>query len=68
MPERLEPLTPREVFKANREVEKRLLDNAGHDAGRWASLLDSWPNFDPAWRAEAVKLLGQVAPAVTGAR
>ena len=64
MPERLEPLTRREVFKANREVEKRLLDNAGHDVGRWASLLDGWSNFDPAWRAEAGRALAQVAPAV----
>ena len=64
MPERIEPLTPREVFKANQEVEKRLLDNAGHDVGRWASLLDSWSNFDPPWRAAAVEVLAQVAPMV----
>ena len=64
MPERIEPLTPREVFKANQEVEKRLLDNAGQDAGRWASLLARWSNFDPAWRLPAVEVLARVAPTV----
>ena len=34
--EGVEPLTRRKLFKANGEVEKRLLDNAGEDAGRWA--------------------------------
>ena len=61
MPEEgVEPLTRRELFKANSEVEKRLLDNAGEDAGRWASLLDAWSNFDPDWRAAAVKVLARV--------
>ena len=64
MPERIEPLTPREVFKANQEVEKRLLDNAGHDVGRWASILNRWSNFDPAWRVAAVEVLVRVAPIV----
>lgn len=65
MPEEgVEPLTRRELFKANSEVEKRLLANAGEDAGRWASLLDAWSNFDPDWRAAAVKVLARVAPAV----
>ena len=64
MPERIEPLTPRERFKANQEVEKRLLDNAGQDVGRWASLLAGWSNFDPAWRAAAVEVLARVAPTV----
>jgi transcriptional regulator with XRE-family HTH domain len=61
MPDRVEPVTSHAVFKSNTAVEHRLLDNAGDNVQRWLSLLDSWTNFSPAWREEAVVQLTHFA-------
>jgi transcriptional regulator with XRE-family HTH domain len=64
MPDQVEPVTQHAVYKANSAIERRLLDNVGEEVGRWLSLLDSWTNFSPAWRENAVQRLTHFATAL----
>jgi len=60
-PDEREMITRPAIRDAGRAIGRLLLDHAGSEIGRWRTLLDLWPNFETAWREEAVGRLDTVA-------
>jgi len=60
-----EAVTWASVAKASTAIGARLLEQVGDDVDRWCALLDLWANFEPQWRAAAVKQLEAFAQTLT---